>query len=271
MPASDDHPDSVIDGLKGELASLIEEGYALFEAPRPPAHGCCENCCMYAQVEARLLDWPVRAIPEDDLRDWYFAASDNPFPRAVMKWFLPRVLHLVAEGRELASVGHEVVLRRLHDSGFPQEWPEAVVDFMTRYATVLMLITVHCPKTFDDSPADRPADHPADRPVMDEMLCMLGQGGVDLVPVLAQLDALPIETLAAAFSRDWSLNRREIVVNAFWESGPAKDLVYGWYSSESLLTRMLEYGCGDTGDYRGAALDFADAILHWREWTETST
>ena len=216
---------------------------------------------MHPEVEARLLNWPVREIPLDDLRDWYFAASDNPFPRPVMKWFLPRILELIADGRELASVGHEVALRRLHDSGFPADWPDAAVDLVNRFAVTLAVTTVVCPKT---------AAHPIeDRATLDETLCLLGQGGVDMALVLAKLDTLPTEVLAGAFGRDWALMGHEISINAFWESGPAKDMVLGWYTSDAMFERMMEHGVADAGEHRVAALNFADAILRWREMGES--
>lgn len=240
-----------------ELSALVEEGYRLFKAPPPANHGCCVNCCMYPEVEERLLKWPVREIPLHDLKDWYFAASDNPFPAPTMKWILPRVLDFLAQGEGIASVGTEVVLQRLKASGFPQDWPEYAGDFMARYATALLAAVATAPDAFKDGPYNPFS--------LDELLCMFGTGGVDLRPALTRLDALPTGRLAAAMASDWVLMGPDIWVNAFWESGPAKDLVFGWLASDPMLERMLAYGAEGTGQDRDNALSFAEAILRWRE------
>ena len=59
----------------------------------------------------------------------------------------------------------------------------------------------------------------------------------------------------------------DLWVNAFWESGPAKDLVFGWLTSEAMLERMIAFGLGDTGDIgrRNVAMQIAEIILRWRE------
>ena len=246
---------------KGEqvdkLSALIEEGYRLFERPRPTGLGVCVRCCMYPEIEARILDWQVAEIPLEDLRDWYFAASDSPFPRNVMRWFLPRILDLLAQRADLASVGTEVVLFRLRDSGFPDGWTEAEVDFMTRFAEALVMQVAR-----DGGGDERLPAHS-----LDEVLCMFGMGGVDLGPALARLQALPDAELVRALAPDWGHPGHDIWVNAFWEGGPAKDSFFGWLTSRAMLDRMMIHGSGDAGtpETREKAWHIAEAILRWQE------
>ena len=240
------------------LDALVEEAYALFKAPRPLVHGCCVGCCMYEDVEARFLDWPVREIPLDDIRDWYFAAADIPFPRPTIKWILPRLLELLARGHELAPVGNEVILQRLRNSGFPEDWPAPAPEFMARYAAALAEAVARAPEHM------QPTSLPG--PTLDQTLCMFGNGGIDLAPAIAALDALPTEMLVAALERDWEWTYDRVPVNTFWDSGPAKDLVLGWYTSDAMLNRMIRYGTESPEDSPGRdlALHVAEAILQWR-------
>ena len=108
----------------------------------------------------------------------------------MIKWFLPRILDLLASGNELASVGSEVVLNRLADSGFPDAWPDPAVEFMTRYATTLMRAYVASPEVFRTDAFD-----------LDQLLCMFGLGGVNLRPALAWLEALPTTPLPRCLAR----------------------------------------------------------------------
>lgn len=242
-----------------EIRALTDEGYRLFKRQRPSGHGCCINCCMYPDVEARLLQWPQHEIPLYDLNDWYFAAAaSSPFPRPVIGWFLPRILELIAEGAELAAVGNEVVLMRLGDSGFPDEWPDDAVDHMRRFAKAII---GRCVPGHGDR-AKLPYG-------LDEALCMFGMGGVDLGPALADLDARPTADLAAAFDKDWAHPGRDIWVNPFWDIGPTRDAVYGWLTSQQMCDRMLAHGVSSdegTRQTRMAALHVAEAILRWHEW-----
>jgi hypothetical protein len=61
--------------------------------------------------------------------------------------------------------------------------------------------------------------------------------------------------------------RHDIWVNAFWEGGPAKDLVFGWMTSQATADRMLAHGTSSDGapETRDDALHVAEAILRWRE------
>ena len=103
--------------------------------------------------------------------------------------------------------------------------------------------------------------------LMDEVVCMFGMGGVDLGRALARLEALPTATLVRALARDWAQPGCDIWVNAFWESGPPKDLYYGWLTSAEMQDRMLAHGLGREGTDRSRedALNIAEAILRWRE------
>lgn len=245
------------------LAALVAEGYRRFVADRPDATGVCRGCCMDPEIEARILDWPQDAIPKTDIADWYFAASENPFPRSVARWFLPRVLELLAEGEDVASVGNEVALRRLADAGFPEKWPEDDAAFLTRFGATLAEAVAR---------AQGQSDEPVGRAGLQETVCMLALGGVDVAPAIAALDALPTGLLARALAEDWAWPRTGYFVDAFWEEGAAKDMVFGWLTGEALLERMLAHGMteNDGDPTRAAALQVAEAILQWREWMGTA-
>ncbi|MBA3909578.1 MAG: hypothetical protein C0524_06745 [Rhodobacter sp.] len=83
------------------------------------------------------------------------------------------------------------------------------------------------------------ADLPMGWDELDYLLCMFGEGGIDIGPLLRRLDALPDRDLAALLHRTWYHFRSgTIPFDAFWAREPAKSLVWGWYTSKALMDRM---------------------------------
>lgn len=227
------------------LAPLVEEAYRLFKRPAPPGDGVCE-CCMEPEIKARFLQWPVRDIPLHDLRDWYFAAPEVPFPIVTMRWLLPRILDGLARGEELASVGHEVVLHRLTSAGFPDDWKDDEVELINRFGAAL-------------AEAVASGRYGGDRFMeLDECLCMLALGGIGLAPVFKRLDTVDPGHLARSVGY-----LGEIAGDAFWPDAPEqRDAALAWFYSEAMANRLMTYGVGDgPEELRNDALRCAEQIL----------
>lgn len=228
-----------------ELAGIVDEAYRVFKRQRPTGDGVCE-CCMYPEVKARLLDWQPNEIPNYDLRDWYFAASDIPFPINVIRWFLPRILDGLARQEDMASVGEEILLQRLGMAGFPDAFTDAELDVVNRFSMAFL-------ETFLQ-PEKRPFD-------LDVLLCMFALGKVDLMPLVDRLDAAPIDVLIDSMREgDMAM---EIGFTAFWESGPAKDAALAWFTSERTVERLMAFASGTEGTdaQRKAAWGLAERAL----------
>lgn len=210
------------DALKAALAAA----WRAFDLPAPATTGVCRACCMDPAIEADFLKRPARDLPDGHIRDWFGAAPESALSFAHVAWFLPRVLEMLAEGRVVATVGNETALARLPPTGFPDRWAErhalAVQDFAHAWFNAL----IH-------------GDLPEGAGGLDAALCMFGQGGLDIRPLLALLDALPDPVLVALLSREWVFHGAgHIGFNAFWSQEPARSLAWGWYVSEALRDRM---------------------------------
>ena len=185
---------------------------------------------MYPEVKERLLDWKPSEIPNYDLRDWYFAASDIPFPVNVIRWFLPRILDGLARQEDMAAVGEEIVLQRLGMAGFPEAFTDSEVNVVNRFAVTFLEAFLRSGK--------RPFD-------LDVLLCMFALGRVDLPPLVDCLDAAPIDVVIDSMrAGDMAI---EIGFTAFWESGPAKDAALAWFTSERTVERLMAFASGTDG------------------------
>ncbi len=58
-------------------------------------------------IEADFLKRAARDLPDAYVRDWFFAAYDSGITHAHVAWFLPRVLEMLAAGKDVAIVGNE--------------------------------------------------------------------------------------------------------------------------------------------------------------------
>lgn len=208
------------------LTTAIEEAWRVFDIPAPATTGVCEHCCMDPKIEADFLKRPARDLPSAYVRDWYSAAFADAISHNHVAWFLPRVMELLADGADVASVGNEVAFSRLPRTGFPDRWPERQVAAINRFALAYLEMKLA-------------ANPPLGWGELDYLLCMFGEGGIDIGPLLRRLDALSDDDLAALLHRTWIYGQAgSIPFDAFWSREPAKSLAWGWYTSASLMQRM---------------------------------
>lgn len=208
------------------LTAAIDAAWPVFDIPAPATTGVCVGCCMNPQIEADFLKRKARELPADFVRDWYFAAYTDQISHAHVAWFLPRVMEMLADGQNVASVGDQVAFSRLPLTGFPDRWPERQVEAVNRFALAYleMKLAAEPPLKLDD---------------LDSLLCMFGEGDIDIEPLLRRLEALPDDALADLLHRNWFVGHRgQIGFDAFWSREPAKSAVWGWYTSTALLARM---------------------------------
>jgi hypothetical protein len=208
------------------LKAAIDEAWREFDIPAPATTGVCQGCCMDREIEADFLKRPARNLPNAYVRDWYSAAYDDQISHAHAAWFLPRVLEMLAAGRNVASVGNEVALKRLPLTGFPDRWPARQVRAVNTFAVAWFDALIH-------------GDLPPSAGGIDQALCMFGEGAVDILPLLAMLEALPDADLVEVLYREWVFNEAGSVSHdAFWEREPARTLAWEWYTSQDLQHRM---------------------------------
>ncbi len=208
------------------LTAVIEAAWREFDIPAPATTGVCRGCCMDPAIEADFLKRAARDLPDAYVRDWFFAAYDSGIAHAQVAWFLPRVLEMLAAGKDVATVGNETAFSRLPLTGFPDRWPDRQVKVIQDFARAYFDALIH-------------GQLPEGAGGLDETLCMFGQGGLDLSPLLALLDGLPDAELVDLLDREWVfLGAGRIGFDAFWSFEPARSQAWGWYTSEALRDRM---------------------------------
>lgn len=204
--------------------AIIKDAYRLFAVPRPTSTDVCE-CCTDPEKQRDLFRLPIAELPVDYVSDWYSGAYD---PGGVSKqtwaYLLPRILEILAAGEEVSAIGLEVSLSRF-GTGIPDNWSPGQWKVLDRFQRAYLK------RAIEDG--TEPAD---------DVLCMFRLGGWPLEELLAQVAAMPTETLARRFWNDWRKDhvpgREGVWITAFWE-GTDNSTVFDFYTSDALLDRML--------------------------------
>lgn len=209
------------------LAAAVERAYAVFARPAPADLSICTQiCCASPEDEQRILATPQRALTLDHFRDWYTAAFY--YDPAPVKWLLPRILELLAEGEDPAPGG--MALQRLGRCGYPEGWSaeeRAVVETCVRlFAARALPVT------------DDPFDPLGVRWI--EWLCHAAGAQIPLGPLIAEAEAAPPHVLARALSLLRFEKDLTFLHEGSWEDAAegARAEVDAWLSSPALRTRV---------------------------------
>ncbi|WP_435257822.1 hypothetical protein ACSBLW_17205 [Thioclava sp. FR2] len=181
---------------------------------------------MDPKTEAEILATPARDLTALQVRQWYGAAFASEPTYAQVAWLLPRIFELLAECAEVAAVGNEVAFQRLRRTGFPVRWPDRQVAAINCFAVAYLdlVVSKESPHSDDD---------------LDRVLCMFGEGGIDLGPLLDRLNALSDDDLATLLHKNWFYHGWGVIPqNHFWSQEPGISFARNWYVSKALLSRM---------------------------------
>lgn len=226
---------------------IISEAYGAFAAPKPNSIEVCENCCMNPVIEADFFNPPIRELPLEYVRDWYFAAYQPPgVAKETWTYLLPRILEILATGEDVSSTGFEVSLNRFQ-TGNRANWSKRQWSVLDRFQRAFLDREIRRPNEF-----------------LDDFVCMFGLAGWPLDDLLGQLEAASDEELALRFWNDWvrdrAPGREDIWITAFWE-GSENSTVFEFYTSKKLHNRMTALALDDRTDPQLASKAFAVASV----------
>lgn len=220
------------------LKDIVERAYTAFEARPPTDIGVCTSCCMAPKDAARLLNMPVRQIPERLMAEWMDAATTHEFPEDTWRHLLPRILEFLANGDDPTFVGREVILRR----GKGVSMTPTQQGIVNAFQVALL--------------ADAAAHH-HDR--LDELQCMFALGGWPPSELGKQMLALPDDVLVAAMHYQFCSGFYSYIWTAFWDE-PERSQMQAFYESRALYDRMEALGLQD-GPQGDLAAEVVDAIF----------
>ena len=221
----------------------------------------CINCCMDAELEAEMRRVPLRSISAKHFYQYNTSAKSEQQPVDEIKYLLPRMLELLAQGSELHH-SIEVCLQRIGSCGaaaFSQKERVAIDTFALCYFTEYL--NQH-PWLNDDGFSPDNAF---------SVLLMFDYGGLALEPLLDRWLAIDCNaaTLHYADASYFDFWREGKIGNAFAsERLLFCETMQSWLTSsknrECFAKRILNFDVGAlyrAGDiHRGCGLNSKDVI-----------
>ncbi|MEO8024685.1 MAG: hypothetical protein ABI660_22665 [Polaromonas sp.] len=218
--------------LKPELAPALKQAvdrlYAVFSGYRAPTLclNVCLGCCMDESLEKEMRQLPLRQITARHFYEYNCSAKDVPQPAHEIKYLLPRMLELLADGAELHH-SMECYLGRLGNceaGAFSAEEYEAIEVFALAYFAARL--SQHWWQSGEGHAGD----------VAFEFLLMFDIGGVDLRPLLDywmkdESTAATLHYVNAGFYDFW---QAQCIKNAFAEDRPVfLEVMTNWLTEEN--------------------------------------
>ncbi|MCP5086097.1 MAG: hypothetical protein GY952_04755 [Rhodobacteraceae bacterium] len=209
--------------MNTELAQVVEAAYSAFKADKPHDLGVCHRCCMEKWIEDDFLNYAPRELPLNYIKDWYFGAVAGGdgivVHKEIAQYVIPKVLELLAKGKEPASVGDEVVLQRL-DAGNKDRWSDSQNAVLQSYKTAYL-----------NSLRDKDVGS-----MIDDVLCTFANAGFEASEMTTELMKWSDVELVSKLWLDWiSWGKPNIWRTAFWDENTSNAKhVTQWYHSPEL-------------------------------------
>jgi hypothetical protein len=116
------------------LHAAVGEAYLAFDRHSQPPYplDACLACCVPAEVEQQLRQWPLKRLPAGHLYEYNTSAKSEAQSSQEVGYFLPRMLELLAEG---ARIHHAIELSLDRLGRCPQgSWTLAEQTVLNRFA-----------------------------------------------------------------------------------------------------------------------------------------
>lgn len=190
-----------------DLHAVVTEAYRVFghhQAPNLPLDAC--PCCMSPTLEQQMREWPLRQLTSDHFYQYNSAAASTEQPANELKYLMPRLLELMAEGAYLhhSTELYLVRLGRCLPNGFTRA-ERAVLD---QFALAYFSTGLDRSECWGDN-------------ALSDLLTM-HIGGLNIAPLLAHwLDREdPQSTLHYVKATYWDFWQKRKVSNAFADDRP---------------------------------------------------
>ncbi|MBB3196863.1 hypothetical protein [Roseateles terrae] len=219
--------------VDASLQSAVADAYRVFKRYRAPKHplNACLACCLSEQTEKEMRTLPLAKLTARHFYEYNTAAKGPEQPADEVKYLLPRMLELLADGQDIHH-SLEISLRRVEscEAGSFSDTETAVLN---RFALAYFrqMLTGAGPH--------------GDQRLLDDtisVLLMFHIAGLNIEPLLAlwlQLDE-PASTVQFVQDTYWEFWKDHDISNAFATDYPAfKALLKRWLLDPAVRHRFV--------------------------------
>lgn len=204
------------------LFEVVSDAYQAFACEKPSTLGVCKQCCMDRHIEKDFLVPAIGDLPDDYVREWFFAAVADDFNHSVWMYLLPRVLELLAIGKDVSVIGIEVSLSRF-PTGDASYWTAPQMEVLLRFQRLYL-----------------ESGRFSEGSLLDDVICMFANASFPIDGILTDIWRWSDERLVTQLWTDWcewTINN-EIWITTFWEN-EFNEKVWSWYTSPEIYSRLL--------------------------------
>ncbi|WP_108787968.1 hypothetical protein [Erythrobacter sp. Alg231-14] len=189
---------------------------------------------MSKETEADFFRHGIQDLPAQYLKEWFSAAyATGGVEKDIWTYLLPRVLEVLALGKEPDCCGIEISLNRFK-TGNPDNWNKAQWSVLDQFQRQFLRSGFETECVWQEHS-------------LDDILCMFALGGWSLDDLLNQVNEISDEALARRLFRDWCQDfggYGTIWATSFWPKADEKK-VMGFYTSDALRLRMERLALSD--------------------------
>ncbi len=239
------------------LRAAVEDAYRAFKTARPEKWSG-DDLQLGREYWARLETVPLHELNRSDT--YHFLSETGKFPRHEVRYMLPRILDLLAEGQDPHSAGIECSLDCLASTGFPQDWTDADIAVVETFFARLLDATI---------------DGVLESDGIGTLFCMVANAHGDLPALLDRADQADPKTLARAVASDLDIiggiGLDGELINAFWETAPGehKESMIDWYRRPALVSILEQAFFSETDPHWQQKI--SDALETIRRWPPRDT
>jgi hypothetical protein len=245
-------------GARGEpltpLRAAVEEAYQVFKAGAPERWSG-DDYDLDRESWARLSDLPLRELNSADTH--HVLSESGRFDGREVRYMLPRLFELLAEGESPSSWGEECSLSCLAEAGYPEKWTEPERAAIEAFFSAMLDACLQDEQFWE-------------RRSLDSLLCMAGVANADVSALLERADRAEDRRLARAVAHDidWIGGPDWFggLANAFWENAHPghASTVEAWYRRPELLTLLEREFFAETDPAWQQRI--SDAVERMRGW-----
>jgi hypothetical protein len=201
------------------LDALTSMEKAFSTVPRPKTLDSC-HCCHDAPEKVVLLNTGLKHLSGQPLENFIFSVFSTIGDEESFKYFLPRVLELVALGEfgDWCSLG--LLGRKIAESNY-QEWPDPLSNSVDSMLKIIWQEGFLKQEISDDTGLST------------DLLCMIGNAVTDIQPYLDDLFKVPSHA-AIVWESEIESARSGKVFDVFWENEVNKQTVINWVLSKEV-------------------------------------
>ncbi|MCA0042385.1 hypothetical protein [Celeribacter litoreus] len=211
---------------------------------------------MPPDTEASILSRSPQKLTFEEIEEWYDAAYNTKDDASALFWLMPRILDLLAQGREICFFGNIGTFSRLKSSMLFPDWPKPYQEIFHEFAIAYLDCVIEGKFVEDDYLYDEGQFY--------TVFGMFSNAGLPMKTLLDHLDALPRVKLAQGilwqFASPYQTLPPKIESDNLWANPKDAEEVSAFLARREFYDDFLRLGMDANGEEQTVLLKAAELL-----------